>query len=184
MLGRPVSEPLRLLTAAEQQELRRVARASSERADRLQRATALLAVAEGRSYIQAAAAAGWRVGASVRRLVRRFDQRGLDALGIAPGRGRRPTYDQAARARIVACGQREPDRERDGTAAWSLGALERALRPELPRLGATTIRRVLEEAGSSYQLSRAWCPTGTAVRQRKDGPVQVVGPQTEGRRGA
>ena len=46
MLGRPVSEPLRLLTAAEQQELRRVARASSDRADRLQRATALLAVAD------------------------------------------------------------------------------------------------------------------------------------------
>lgn len=46
-MGRPVSERLRVLTAAEAQALRRVARASSERADRVRRATALLAVAEG-----------------------------------------------------------------------------------------------------------------------------------------
>jgi len=49
----------------------------------------------------------------------------------------------------------------------------------LPRVGATTIRRVLHDAGSSYQRTRTWCPTGTAVRKRKDGPVRVIDPQTE-----
>ncbi len=183
-MGRRASEPLRLLAAAEQQELRRIAQASSERVDRVQRATALLAVAEGQSYQQAATQAGWRAGASVRHLVQRFNQRGLAALGIAPGRGRRPTYDQAARARIVACAQRSPDREQDGTASWSLSTLARTLRQALPRLGATTIRRVLQDAGSSYQQTRTWCPTGTAIRKRKAGPVQVVDPQTEEKRGA
>lgn len=183
-MGRRPSEPLRPLEAAEQQELVRVARASSERADREQRARALLAVDEGRTFVQAAAQAGWRCGDSVGALVRRFNRDGLAAVRIAPGRGRRPTYDQAARGRIVACAQREPDRERDGTAAWSLSTLERALRSELPRLGATTIRRVLQDAGSSYQQARTWCPTGTAVRVRKDGPVQVADPQTEEKRGA
>jgi hypothetical protein len=48
-------------------------------------------------------------------------------------------------------------------------------------LGATTIRRVLEDAGSSYQRTRTWCPTGTAQRKRKSGVVTVVDPQTEAR---
>jgi transposase len=175
---------LRQLAAAEEQALHRVARASSERADRVQRATALLAVDAGQSYQQAAAQAGWRAAASVRQVVCRFNQRGLEALGIASGRGRRPTYDQAARARIVACAQRQPERNRDGTTNWSLSLLERTLRQQFPKLGATTIRRVLQDAGSSYQRTRTWCPTGTAIRQRKAGPVQVVDPQTEEKRGA
>jgi transposase len=178
-MGRRPSVALRLLEAAEQHELTRIARACSERADRVQRAQALLAVSEGRSFVQAAAQVGWRCGDSVGALVRRFNREGLAAMRIAPGRGRRPTYDTAARARIVACAQREPDREQDGTATWSLSTLERALRQELPQIGATTIRRVLQDAGSSYQQTRTWCPTGTAVRQRKAGPVQVIDPQTE-----
>ena len=56
----------------------------------------------------------------------------------------------------------------DGTATWSLGTLQRTLRREaFPRLGGTTNRRVLQDAGSSYQKTRTWCPTGTAERQRK-----------------
>jgi transposase len=183
-MGRRPREPLRALTPAEAQELQRIARANSERADRVQRAAVLLAVMAGQSYEQAAAQAGWQASASVRSLVRRFNRRGLAALAIAPGRGRRPTYDPPARARIVACAQRQPDREQDGTAAWSLSTLARTLRREFPTLGATTIRRVLQDAGSSYQQTRTWCPTGTAIRKRKAGPVQVVDPHTEEKRDA
>lgn len=181
-MGRRPSEPLRVLTPAEWQELERIAHARSERVDRQQRARALLAVAAGQAYEQAAAQAGWQASASVRFLVRRFNRRGLAALAIAPGRGRQPTYDQAARARIVACAQRQPDREEDGTATWSLSTLECSLRQDFPTLGASTIRRVLQDAGSSYQQTRSWCPTGTAIRKRKAGPVQVVDPHTEEKR--
>jgi transposase len=116
----------------------------------------------------------------VAKLVRRFNQRGLAALAIAAGRGRRPTYTLAARAQVVAAAQQAPDRRADQTATWSLATLQRHLRRTgLERIGATTIRRVLTEAGSNYQRTRTWCPTGTALRKRKAGVVQVVDPLTE-----
>jgi transposase len=177
-------ECLRPLTVAEQRELRAIAKASSERVDRVKRATALLAVAGGETFAAAARATGYRSVGAVTYLVRRFNRTGLDALGIAAGRGRRPTYGAAERARIVATAQRPPDRKADGTATWSLSTLERTVRREgLPRVGATTIRRVLHDAGSSYQRTRTWCPTGTARRKRKAGVVQVVDPQKEEKRG-
>lgn len=183
-MGPAPKEVLRGLTAAEQATLERVAAASSERADRVRRATALLAVAGGQAYRAAARAAGLHSGTTVADLVARFNRQGLAALGIAPGRGRRPTYTPADRARIVATAQRPPDRRRDGTATWSLSTLERTVRRQrLPHVGASTIRRVLHDAGSSYQRTRTWCPTGTAQRTRKAGVVTVVDPRTEEKRG-
>jgi hypothetical protein len=58
--------------------------------------------------------------------------------------------------------------------------LQRSLRRgRFPTVGTSTIRRVLQDAGSSYQRTRTWCPTGTAQRKRKAGVVTVVDPQTE-----
>ena len=180
----PQKERLRLLTPQERTTLARISQASSERVDRVRRATALLAVAEGQSFAQAAQQAGFRSGSAVAALVQRFHQRGLAALDIAAGRGPKPTYRPAARAQIVATAQRTPDRKTDGTATWSLRTLERSLRRAgWSRLGATTIRRVLQDAGSSYQKTRTWCPTGTAIRKRKSGVVTVVDPQTEHKQG-
>jgi transposase len=183
-MARRQRESLRPLTLEEQAALARIAQATGERVDRAQRATALLAVAEGGSFVQAAQQAGYRSATAVAVLVRRFNRRGLAALSIAPGRGRKPTYDAAARARIVATAQRAPDRRADGAGTWSLSTLQWSLRREaLPRVGASTIRRVLQEAGSSYQRTRTGCPTGTAQRVRKSGVVRVVDPRTEEKRG-
>ena len=99
-------EALRPLTAAERAALEQVRRATSGRVDRLRRATALLALAEGASFARAARQAGYRSGSAVTALVRRFNRRGLAALTIAAGRGRKPTYAPAARAHIVATAQR------------------------------------------------------------------------------
>lgn len=183
-MGAMQREGLRPLTIEEQRELQAIVKASSERVDRVQRATALLTVAGGATFSVATRAAGYRSPGAITYLVRRFNWAGLDALGIAAGRGRRPTYDAAARAQIVATAQRPPNRKADGTATWSLSTLERTVRREgLPRVGATTIRRVLHDAGSSYQRTRTWCPTGTAQRRRKAGVVQVTDPRTEEKRG-
>ena len=182
-MPKPRKEALRALTAAEQTALERLTQASSARVDQARRARALLAVAQGQPFVRAAPQADFRSGSTVAGLVQRFNRQGLAALGIAPGRGRKPTYDPAARAQIVATAQRPPDRRADGTATWSLSTLERTLRREaFPSLGATTIRRVLEDAGSSYQRTRTWCPTGTAQRKRKAGVVTVVDPRTEEKR--
>jgi len=173
-------EPLRHLSSAEQHTLERITHATSERVDRVRRAAAILLVAQGQSLSQAARQAGWRSQRGVALLVARFNRHGLDALEIAPGRGRRPTYDTGARAQIIRIAQQPPRRREDRTATWSLRTLQRRLRREgLPAIGTRTIRRVLQDAGSSYQRTRTWCPTGTALRQRKAGVVQVVDPQTE-----
>jgi hypothetical protein len=58
----PQKEPLRPLTAAERAELERTVRAGSERADRAARAKALLAVADGARFTDAARVAGRRAG--------------------------------------------------------------------------------------------------------------------------
>jgi len=114
----------------------------------------------------------------------RFNRHGLAALSIAAGRGRHPTYDPGARGQIVATAQAPPDRKTDGTATWSLSALQKRLRKEgLEQIGTNTIKRVLEDAGSSYQKTRSWCPTGTAQRVRKSGVVTVTDPETEQKRG-
>jgi len=160
-----------------------IVKASSERVDRVRRARALLAVANTGHFALAARQAGLKSGTAVANLVRRFNRQGPAALDIAAGRGRRPTYDQAARSHIVAVAQEQPRRREDQTATWSLRTLQRRLRREgLGRLGMSTIRRVLQDAGSSYQRTRTWCLTGTAVRKRKNGPVQVSDPQTEEKR--
>ena len=82
-------ERLRPVTIVEQHELRAIVKASSERVDRVKRATALLAVADGRTYAAAAEAAGYRSAQAVTYLVRRFNRVGLAALEIATGRGRK-----------------------------------------------------------------------------------------------
>jgi len=183
-MARAQHEPLRPLSDAEQQALATVVKATSERMDRVRRARALLTVAETGSFADAAGQAGFRSVTTVTNLVHRFNQRGLDALTIAAGRGRRPTYDPTARARIVQVAEAQPDRRADLTATWSLSTLRRRLRREgLTAVGTSTIRRVLHEAGSSYQRTRTWCPTGTAQRVRTSGVVTVIDPETEEKKG-
>ena len=179
-MGRPAQTQLRSLSREETIEVERLARATSGRADQQQRARAVLAVDQGQGFTQAAAATGYRSGDSVALVVRRFNTQGLRALTIAPGRGRKPTDTAAARAQIVACAQRAPDRTEDGGATWSLSLLQRTLRRSgLPTVSQDTIRRVLQDAGSSYQRTRTWCPTGTALRKRTAGWVTVTDPDTE-----
>jgi transposase len=170
---------LRPLSEEEQHNLQRVAKASSERVDTVRRAKALLAVAEGQPFTQAGRSAGIsREGVS--QLVERFNERGLAVLEIAPGRGRKLTYHSEERERVLQEVQREPDRERDQTATWSLKLLEKALRKEgLPHIGATTIGRILHEEGYSLQRDRPWCDTGYALRKRKDGVYRVRDPHAQ-----
>ena len=178
-MARPPNTPLRSLTEAERTALEYVARASRERADRVARAKALLVVAEGQSVTAAAQAAGRRSGDAVAHLVARCNTEGLTALVARHGGGPPAVYDVGARERILREVQRAPDREQDGTATWSLTTLQRALRtaPDgLPQVSTKTILYTLWEAGYTWQQGRTWCRTGTVVRKRKSGPVEVTDP--------
>ena len=178
-MSRHQKDPLRALTSDERAVLEQVQRARSDRADRVARATALLAVADGESYTAAAQRAGRRSGDGVAQLVARFNARGLAALDSRHGGGPAARYGTTEQERILAEVQRTPDREQDQTATWSLSTLQRALRraPDgLPGVSTFTILRTLHEAGYTYQRSRTWCHTGTARRKRKRGTVTVTDP--------
>jgi helix-turn-helix protein len=181
-MARHQNDPLRPLTAEERAACERVSRARSERADRVARAKAVLAVADGASYTAAARVAGRRSGDGVAQLVARFNRWGLGALDARHGGGPAVQYGVAARERILREVRRPPDREQDGTATWSLTTLQRALRraPDgLPGVSTWTILTTLHEAGYAFQRDRTWCHTGTATRPRKDGTrVAVADPDT------
>jgi hypothetical protein len=184
-MTRRQKDPLRPLAPEEQASLERYARSQTEPASHVARAKALLAVAAGQSYSAAAQAAGRRSGDAVAHLVTRFNQHGLAAIVPGHGGGPPPTYTLAERNRILAEARRTPDRERDGTATWSLMTLRHALRtaPDgLPNVSTGTIRAVLIEAGWSWQRSRSWCETGTAQRKRKRGIVTVIDPDAEAKK--
>jgi transposase len=183
-MGPSAQEPLRELSEAARAHLAVLVRATSERADVRQRALALLAVAEGQSYEAAARRAGYAEGYTVSRLVQRVNQRGLAALEIAAGRGRKPTYTAAERQQILHTLQDSPERPTDQSATWSLTLLQRRLRANgLPQVSRDTVHRALRQAGYSWQRTRIWCPTGTARRKRKSGVVTVTDPETERKKG-
>jgi len=184
-MSRRKKDPLRDLTADERRELTRISRSQAAPAVEVIRAKILLAVASGDDYQAAARAVGRRSGDAVAHLVARFNAEGTAALTPRHGGGRRPTYGPEARGRIAAEAARAPTPERDGTATWSLSSLRRILRaaPDgLPRVSTYTIRRVLHEAGASYQRSRTWCPTGSALRRRKAGPAVVTDPDADAKK--
>jgi transposase len=177
---KPQKEPLRPLSQQEQDELQRFVRATSERMDVIKRARALLAVTGGQSFAAAAREAGFASSETVCQLVARFNRQGLLALLIAAGRGRKPTYSRQERQKMVETLKSEPVRQVDASATWSLSLLEYKLRETgFPKVGASTIGRVLHQAGYVYGQSRTWCQTATVLRKRKEGVVRVQDPKME-----
>lgn len=178
-MPRHQKDPLRLLTADEHAHLEHLSRSQTEPAAYVARAKALLAVADGHRFTEAARIAGRRSGDAVAQLVVRFNREGLAALELGHGGGQPKRYSQIEQERILREVRREPDREQDGTATWSLTTLQRALRqaPDgLPTVSTYTIWRVLHEAGLRWSKDRSWCETGRAVRKRKSGTVTVTDP--------
>lgn len=185
-MTRRQKSPLRDLTTEERQELERISRASSESAARVARAKALLSVARGQSYTAAAKTSGRRSGDAVAQLVERFNTEGLAALTPRHGGGAKIEYETAQRQRILELAQQQPEIETDGVSQWSLSALQRRLRSQennqFSTISTYTIWQVLREAGQSWQQSRSWCKTGTALRRRKSGVVLVSDPDTEAKK--
>jgi transposase len=180
-----MKDPLRPLTDEEREVLEQISRAQSEPASHVARAKALLAVADGQSYTAAARAAGRRSGDAVSQLVSRFNREGLAAIEPRHGGGPPIVYGVKERKRILAEFERSPDREKDGTATWSLTTLQRALHiaPDgLPKVSTYTILCVLHDAGWVWQKDRTWCKTGTVTRKRKGIAVEVTDPEAEAKK--
>lgn len=184
-MSRRRKDPLRALTPQEEAVLDEMRRSRSAPAAQVTRARILWDVAHHQSYRAAAQAVGRRSAEAVSDLVSRFNQEGLAALEGHHGGGAPKVYDETAKARILEEFAREPDREEDGTASWSLSTLQRALRqaPDgLARVSTYTLWQVLREARQSPQRSQSWCETGTVVRKRKSGTVLVTDPDTDAKK--
>ncbi len=178
-MSRHRKDPLRPLAPDEHKELTRLSRSQTAPAAQVDRARALLAIADGASYTAAAHLVGRGHNETISAWVSRFNREGLSAVRPHHGGGPRIRYGAQDQQRILAEWARAPEREQDGTATWSLSLLQKALRqaPDgLPRVSTFTIWRTLHEAGLSWQKSRTWCETGGALRNRKHGVVRVSDP--------
>jgi transposase len=184
-VSRRKAHPLRELTHEEQVELAAISRERSGPEEGVIRAKIVLQVSDGAEYETAAREVGRRDGDRVAALVKRFNAEGLMALASRHGGGPRVVYGVAERERILREVRRTPSCEMDGTASWSLSTLQGALREAgdgLPRVSEYTIRKVLLEAGYTWQSSRSWCQTGQVVRKRKAGLVVVTDPDGEAKK--
>jgi transposase len=178
-MSRHRKDPLRPLTPDEHKELTRLSRSQTAPAAHVDRARALLAIADGASYTAAAHLVGRGHNETISAWVSRFNREGLSAVRPHHGGGARIRYGAQDQHRILVEWVRAPEREQDGTATWSLSLLQKALRqaPDgLPRVSTFTIWRTLHAAGLSWQKSRTWCETGVALRNRKHGVVRVSDP--------
>src|SRR5215210_7471860 len=178
-MSRRQNDPLRPLTPNERNTLTRLSRSLSAPAAQVERARALLAIADGATYTAAAHQVGRRHTETISAWVSRFNRDGLAAVRPGHGGGPRICYGADAQQRIVAEWARTPQREPDGTATWSVSLLRKALRkaPDgLPTVSTFTIWRTLHAAGLSWQNSRTWCETGVVMRHRKHGVVRVSDP--------
>jgi transposase len=115
-----------------------------------------------------------------------FNQEGLAAITPRHGGGAKPQYEAAHRQQILEIVQQPPDLAISGVSQWSLSALQRHLRAdangEFITISTYTLWQVLHQADYSWQQSRSWCATGSALRQRKSGVVKVTDPDAEAKK--
>src|SRR3954463_16625298 len=101
-MSRRRKDPLRTLTDGERASLEQLGRATRAPAGVVARARALVAVADGCSYTEAARRVGRRSGDAVGGRVARFNREGLGGAEPRHGGGPRAKYGAAERERILA----------------------------------------------------------------------------------
>jgi transposase len=159
------SAPLVELTEAEQQQLRAVLRRTSAGQLEVLRARLLLAAHAGDLNQQIARALQTRE-ATVSKIRRRFAAERLGALADAPRSGRKPKYNAATEARVLAA----LDAPRPaGYARWN----GRLVAEHLGDVNAHHVWRVLRTRGIALERRRSWCISTDAEFERK--AADIVG---------
>src|SRR5712691_10875445 len=106
---------------------------------------------------------------TVRVHVTRFNQQGIDGLGVQPGSGRKPRLTEAERSVIVALPSQPPPgrlvtqrdgtmvaRDESGSAQWSLDALALAAKEAGIRVKRSQIRRILLKERVRWRQTHSW----------------------------
>ncbi len=120
---------------------------------------------------------------TVRVHVTRFNQQGIDGLGVQPGSGRKPRLTEAERSVLVALPSQPPPgrlvtqrdgtmvaRDESGSAQWSLDALAQAAKEAGIRVKRSQIRRILLKEGVRWRQTHSW---GTP-RDKDAGPKRTA----------
>ena len=161
-MSRRKKDPLRPLTQHETDFLLTLTRARSAPVDQVARATGILAVAQGKTYQQAAALAGRKQGTTVALWVARFNQEGVAALLPEHGGGHTPQFVGELRQKILATFSRTPVLETDGTALWSITTLQKALARENIVLSGYSLWGLLREEGYTLR-EKLYVPKGSLL---------------------
>ena len=130
---------------------------------------------------------------TVRMHVARFNQQGIDGLGVQPGSGRKPRLSEAERSVIVALPSQPPPgrlvtqrdgtmvaREESGSAQWSLDALAQAAKEAGIRVKRSQIRRILLKEGVRWRQTHSWgTPRDTdfVPKERRSSPTTPSHPR-------
>jgi transposase len=156
VMARPPSVFVRDLDPGEARQVRDLSRKGKTFAQR-QRAQIVLASASHMSARQIAEVVRTDEN-QVRRVVKEFNTDGMASLHPRTGGGRPRKIDEPTRARIVAIALAHPQDLGEAETHWSLRRLRRyLLRTRVVKtISREQLRRILNDAGVTYQRTRTW----------------------------
>lgn len=179
-MARIRKNPLRELLEDEKIDIEKLCRSRTLMSSVVARAKIIKAIHEGHTYQEAAHLAGRRSYQAVSQLVAKFNQKGVKSLYPEHGGGANVVYTPKIRQKIIDIVSADPDRKQDGTATWSLSALQNKLKKtEIGHVSTYTLWKILHEADFSFQRNRTWIKTGVVNRKRKGKMVEVEDPDAE-----
>ncbi len=144
------------LTKKQRQQLVRLAKRRSAPHRLVQRATMILAVAEGCTQVEAARRAGLS-RCMVVRWVERFNEEGIEGLSDRPRLGRPPTYDELSKGRVIQAAKTDPRKLGMEFGHWTL---DRLVQYAAKQVGISVKRvqiyRWLKREGLRWRKEQTW----------------------------
>jgi transposase len=130
---------------------------------------------------------------TVRIHVARFNEQGIEGLGMRPEPGRKPRLSEQERSRILALVKQSPPgrleryaddlaaRDEHGSAQWSLDALTQAAHAQGIQVERSQIRRIFLREGKRWRRTQSWATsTDKDFVRNRDGGRYPLHPAAQG----
>jgi transposase len=160
-------------TEEEKKVIEKLAASRTAPAVQVRRAQLLKHLAQGASAPKAAAAVGGVTGETVRHLLKRFNEEGLETLEDRHRSGRRPAFTEEDRGQLLLLAKRQPKEvlgEAKAACHWTLETFLAAAHKEGLSIGKTHLWRVLNQEGIRWwQQTRSWLSSDDPEYPQKRG---------------